>query len=121
MTRRLLAGVVACLALGAVGCGGSSGESGPPAPVIQVTLSADGCEPATISAVPGETRFVVQNPSSSGTNRFELRTGDEIVLSLTNVIGGIARGGTVTLEEGSYEMRCMGGGVDGRGELRVSE
>lgn len=86
-----------------------------------MNLTEAGCSPSTVNASPGPARFVIQNPASSGTNSFELRSGDQVVFSVNNVLGGISRGGTITLEAGTYDMRCSGGGTDASGRLVVTE
>lgn len=104
----------------ASGCGGP-GNDGPPGQVIQVNLTEAGCSPSTVNAFTGPARFVIQNPASSGTNSFELRSGNQVVFSVSNVLGGLSRGGTITLEAGTYTMRCAGGGTDASGQVIVTD
>jgi hypothetical protein len=62
---------------------------------------------------------MVTNPSSSKANRFEIAGDEGSAGSVTNVLGGLSRSFTTTLEAGTYTMRCSGGGIDGAGTLVV--
>lgn len=67
----------------------------------------------------GDISFVVTNPRSSRVTTFELRRDRVSLGRLENVLGGLTRELRVTLEPGSYEMVCGGGGVGGTGVALV--
>ena len=120
---QVLAGLAgAILSLTALAaCAESS--SGPSAsnPAVNVALTDNGCNPSRINISAGKTTFVVSNPRSSRVDSFTITDGDRVVLSVTNVIGGLSRSASVDLEHGSYTLRCVRGEIGGEGTLVVTE
>lgn len=107
-------------ALGAAGCAGDDGgSSGPPPQIVNLSLTDGGCEPSQLTVSEGRVQFHVSNPRSSSVTSMEIRSGRHVVGSVTNVLGGLTRFGTVDLDEGSYVLRCASGSRGGEGTLIV--
>ncbi len=110
---------VVLLALGLSACGSDDAAVGG-AKTVKVSLTDAGCTPATISAAPGATTFVVSNGGTSNVSEFEILDGRRIVGEAENVIVGIDGRFTLNLEPGEYAMACPGGATAATGVLTVS-
>ena len=120
--------VVGLLAVGGLlaGCGsdkktlaGGSNTSGA-VHTIEVTLTDNGCEPASLSALAGPTTFHVTNDGAAGVTEFEVLSGSKILGEVENVTPGIDRSFSLTLAEGSFVTYCPGGKTE-KGTLEVAK
>ncbi|MCA9829887.1 MAG: cupredoxin domain-containing protein [Dehalococcoidia bacterium] len=106
-----------CLAL--VACsdsdGGSSGSQR-----INVKLTADGCEPASMSATAGAITFVVTNAGTASVTEFEVLWVGNILGEVENVIDGLTSRFTLNLGPGEYTTLCPGGKTSEQGSLTVT-
>jgi iron uptake system component EfeO len=111
--RRAKTLIAAALLLTAAACGSSSKPSssgnGSKAPTIAVTITPDGCRPATITADAGPATFEIQNDGADGITEAELTRDGHIVGEKENLTPGLTGSFTVTLQPGDYEMECPGG------------
>jgi iron uptake system component EfeO len=105
-------------------CGGSneggSGAAPADAVKINVTISDAGCAPASITAKPGKTTFVVKNAGSSKVDEFYVLDGTKILGEVEHVIQGVTKNLTLTLKEGTFKTRCPNGETAEYGELIVT-
>jgi iron uptake system component EfeO len=108
-TLVLLVGFVAI----ATGCGSSSKSSDPGGsnsqPTIKMTITSDGCQPATITAKPGSTKFEVANDGAAAIDELEVKSGEKIVGEAEGLAPGLSKDFTVNLKAGTYEVECPGG------------
>ena len=133
MYRRLILSASVCL-LGALGAscssskpsdiatGGSTvpGKGAAEIDEIAVTISDAGCEPRQIAATVGPTTFKVTNDGSAAVTEFEVLDGDSILGEVENVIPGVEREFSLTLEAGSFTTYCPNGEFE-RGKLEVAD
>jgi iron uptake system component EfeO len=108
------------LALTLTACGDSGGSGGASARTVEVALTDAGCSPATITASPGSTRFVVSNGGTSKVSEFEILDGKRIIGEAENVVAGIDGGFTLNLKPGRYTTACPGGASAATGALTVT-
>jgi iron uptake system component EfeO len=125
--RRLSAiSLAAALALLAGACGddddapAADGDTKQATTRIDVTLSDKGCDPEEISTAAGPTTFHVENDGSAAVTEFEVLQGDRILGEVENVIPGVDRTFTLTLEAGQYVSYCPGGDDFERGTITVT-
>ncbi len=119
----VLAVAGALAACGSSGSGGTSSagsESGTKAPVVEVRLTDDGCDPNALTVPAGPTTFHVSNPDAAGVTEFEVLQGGRIVGEVENVAPGLDRSFSLTLKPGSYTTKCTGGKKEA-GTLTVTE
>jgi iron uptake system component EfeO len=99
-------------ALVASGCG-SSGNSSTDGPKLYFELTGQGCNPRDAAAPAGPVVLEVENAGDSGGGELTVLDDEDTV----GTVGDIARGGSgqlsVSLEKGSYELRCSGSADDG--------
>jgi hypothetical protein len=98
-----------------------SGGGGGPSQSVFIAMSDAGCEPDDVVVREGRVTFTISNPRSSSVTSFDIVQGGASKLNVTNVLGGLTRNATVGLDEGSYTMRCMKGGIGGTGTITVTE
>jgi FTR1 family protein len=126
--RATAAAATALLAIGliVVGCGSGSsssssgGNSAEGARHVKVTLTEDGCSPATIKVPSGPTTFDVTNGGTAAVTEFEILKGSSIVGEVENVASGLSRSFSLTLQPGTYETACPNGKSAASGTLSVS-
>ena len=121
--RSLGAGAVGVLALAAGACGGSqaAGPAPPGSHTIKVTLSDAGCSPARLTAPAGNFRFVVSNSGSAGVTELELTNQKNVILGeRENVVPGVAGAFSLTLQPGTYALKCTNGTTTPEAVLRVT-
>jgi iron uptake system component EfeO len=87
---------------------------------IEVTLTDNGCEPASLSATAGPTTFHVTNDGAAGVTEFEVLSGDKILGEVENIAPGLDRSFSITLQEGSFVTYCPGGAKE-KGTLEVAK
>jgi iron uptake system component EfeO len=129
LRRRRASGVVvagATLLLVAVlaGCG-SSGGSGSSAGAkgashVKITLTDAGCTPAQIKTASGPTTFDVTNDGAGAVTEFEVMKGSRILGEVENVVQGLSRSFSLTLQPGTYVTNCPGGKSSAKGALAVT-
>ncbi len=109
--RRTVPGLfVAVLVFSMAACGSSSKSStASGTTTIAVTITSDGCEPATITADAGPATFEIKNDGADGITEAELKRDGHIVGERENLTPGLSGSFTVTLQPGEYEMVCPGG------------
>lgn len=123
MPRRILVALVLlAVPLTLAGCSSDSKPSSTAGAgaTIEVTLSDKGCEPRSIAARPGPTRFHVTNEGTAAVTEFEVLTGSRIIGEVENVIPGADRSFSITLAAGSYTTKCPGGSDSDGGTLEVA-
>ena len=119
----LLPGVLFCAAVMATGCGGGSSEKKAGVEEVQqlaVTLTPDGCTPATINARTGPTKITVTNKGANGVSELEVLDGKRVLGEVENVHPGDTRSFTIVLRPGTFEMLCPGGSKTESGKLAAS-
>ncbi len=124
LTAGLLAALAGLgLAFAACGSGDDDGASTTPngdTQTFSVTLTDDGCDPATIDAHTGPATFNVTNDGAAGVTEFEILDGDNIIGEVENIIAGISGQFSLNLRAGTYTTYCPGGGENERGVLTVT-
>jgi iron uptake system component EfeO len=119
--RRSALAVVVIVAGLLAGCGSDDDTStGSSVRTVEVKLTDNGCEPASISTAAGPTTFHVTNDRAAGVTEFEVMSGSKILGEVENVTPGLNRSFTLTLDEGSYVTYCPGGKTD-KGTLAVTK
>ena len=76
---------------------------------IEMTITSEGCQPATVTAKPGSVKFEVKNDGASGIDELEVKSGDKIVGEAEGLAPGLSKDFTVNLKAGTYEVECPGG------------
>lgn len=117
-TTALLAGLTACKEQGPTTPVAASAPAADAIPVANVTVTAEGCEPMTLTVAPGKTRFMIKNTSQRAVE-WEILKGVYVVEERENIAPGFTQKLTAKLEPGSYEMTC-GLLSNPRGKLIVS-
>ena len=106
--------VVAATASVAAGLllGGCSDEAvaAKDAPTVTVTLNDKGCALSSRTQPAGPVTFRVTNSGTSKVTEAEIMQGERILGEKENIAPGLDGSFTVTLKEGSYVLRCPGGG-----------
>jgi iron uptake system component EfeO len=87
---------------------------------IEVTLTDNGCEPVSLSAVAGPTTFHVTNDGAAGVTEFEILSGSKILGEVENLAPGLDGKFSLALAEGSYVTYCPGGKKE-KGTLEVAK
>lgn len=109
----LLVGVLA-------GGGGPKAAAAPGgAKTLRFTVSDAGCAPATARAASGATTFVVTGGGSKVTE-FEVLSGGRVLGEAENLSAGIGGKFSLTLQPGTYELKCPGGTTAETGKLVVT-
>jgi iron uptake system component EfeO len=99
-----VAGLTAVVAiLGA--CSGAPAGSGGADARVAVTVTANGCEPASLSAPAGRVVFEVTN-GGTDIGEFEILSGTRVVDEVENIIPGFVVNFATRLDGGSYELIC---------------
>lgn len=99
-TVALSASLVALCAAGAL----SAARADDAAPV-GVSISDKGCEPASVTVVPGKRVFKIKNDSKRAVE-WEILKGVDVVAERENIIPGFTQTLTATLDAGDYQMTC---------------
>ncbi len=85
-----------------------------------MTISDEGCDPAEITTPAGKTAFDVTNDGSSSVIEFYVYDGDKVEGEVENVLPGSPKTLTLTLEEGTYKIKCPNGTKTESGTLTVT-
>lgn len=103
--RTLLPAGLATIAL--IGACQGSGDAGDPtAERIAVSVSEDGCSPATVTTAAGPVTFVVTNDGNE-TGEFEIiLDGTRVIDEVENIIPGFVVNMATRLDGGTYAMQC---------------
>ena len=75
------------------------------ADAVGVTISDKGCEPASVTVVPGKSVFKIRNDSKRAVE-WEILKGVDVVEERENIIPGFTQTLTATLDAGDYQMTC---------------
>jgi iron uptake system EfeUOB component EfeO/EfeM len=125
--RATAAAATALLAIGliVVGCGTGSSSGGgsgsaESARHVKVTLTDNGCSPATLKVPSGPSTFDVTNDGTAAVTEFEILKGSSIVGEVENVASGLSRSFSLTLQPGTYKTACPNGKTAASGTLSVS-
>jgi iron uptake system component EfeO len=96
-------------------------EAGAAAGAIPVSITAEGCDPAALTATAGDVVFAVTNAraDTDRSSEFEILTAEPKILAEEFFDTGEARDVTVTLAAGDYELIC-GSPNQPRGTLTVT-
>jgi FTR1 family protein len=100
------------LLVGTLGGGESTSSavaSAGSAKTVNVAISDAGCEPANLKLASGPTTFVVKNNGSSKVTEFEVVKGDRALAEAENITSGLTGRFSLTLQPGTYQLRCPGG------------
>ena len=97
---RLSVSLAALCAAGAL----SAARADDAAPV-GVSISDKGCEPASVTVVPGKSVFKIKNDSKRAVE-WEILKGVDVVEERENIIPGFTQTLTATLDAGDYQMTC---------------
>lgn len=84
-----------------------------------MSISNDGCSPATLNAKIGKTAFDVTNRGSARVTEFYVKDGDKILGEVENVLPGSPKTLTLTLTAGTFTIRCPNGTKTETGTLTV--
>ena len=84
----------------------ASGVSG--GRTVDVAITDEGCEPASLKLASGPTTFVVTNRDASRSTEYEVVQGGRILAEVENVTGGLTKRFSLTLQPGRYTLRCSG-------------
>ena len=114
----MVAGAVVFAAFLVACGGGSSKNSG--GPTVAVSLTSDGCDPASISAASGKTTFKVTNKGANGVTEFEILDGNHVIGEVENVVPGLTRSFNIDLQPGTFTTSCPGGSKTPKGTLTVT-
>lgn len=104
-TTVLLAGLTACKEQSPAPAASAPAPAADAVPVANVTVTAEGCEPMTLTVDPGKTRFMIKNTSQRAVE-WEILKGVYVVEERENIAPGFTQKLTAKLEPGSYEMTC---------------
>ena len=97
---RLSVSLAALCAAGAL----SAARAADGAPV-GVSITDKGCEPASVTVVPGKSVFKIKNDSKRAVE-WEILKGVDVVEERENIIPGFTQTLTATLDAGDYQMTC---------------
>jgi iron uptake system component EfeO len=114
----LIATVLA--ACGSTTPGTSAATTGGNPRLVTVTLTAAGCDPASLTIPEGPTTFHVTNRDAPAVTEFEIKDGDHILGEKENIVAGIEGSFSLNLVPGSYTMACPGGTTSPTGVLEVA-
>jgi iron uptake system EfeUOB component EfeO/EfeM len=87
-------------------------------PSVAVTVTSEGCQPASLTVAAGKTRFMIHNASARALE-WEILKGVYVVEERENIAPGFTQKLTATLEPGNYEITC-GLLSNPRGKLTVT-
>jgi iron uptake system EfeUOB component EfeO/EfeM len=79
------------------------------AKTVNVSISDAGCEPANLKLASGPTIFVVTNKGSTKVSEYEVLKGNRALAEVENVTSGLTGRFSLTLQPGTYTLRCTGG------------
>jgi high-affinity iron transporter len=89
------------------------------AKTVNVSISDAGCEPAALTVASGPTTFEVANKGSAKVTEYEVLKGNRALAEVENVTSGMTGHFSLTLQPGTYTLRCTGGSK-GDGKLTVT-
>jgi hypothetical protein len=120
LISRLAITALTLAALPAFACG-DGGDDGPPPRRVNVVLTNGGCQTAASTLPAGPVRFVISNPTSSSVTTFKIESDEHGQIGrVSNVLGGLSRELTVTLEQGPHTIECITGSQGGVTPLIVT-
>jgi iron uptake system component EfeO len=79
--------------------------AGAPEAAAAVTITAKGCDPATLTVAAGKTVFSIRNASRRALE-WEILDGVMVVAERENIVPGFVQKLTATLDAGEYQMTC---------------
>ena len=115
-TAHILAFSALMVAAAACGGGSSVGSGGH---TIEIKLTDEGCNPATLTADPGSTTFRVKNDGANSVTEFEVIQSGKIVGEKENLTPGLEGSVNIDLTAGTYTLACPGGTKTPTGTLTV--
>jgi len=121
-TATMAIGVVALIAAVAAGCGSSSGgsASGQDARKVAISLSDEGCSPASLKLPAGAATFEVTNAGGARVTEWEVLDGQRILGEVENVAPGTSKSFSLTLKPGTYRALCPNGKSNQGGSIVVT-
>jgi FTR1 family protein len=75
---------------------------------VNVAITDEGCEPASLKLASGAATFVVTNKAASRATEYEVVQGSRTLAEVENVTDGLTRRFSLTLQPGRYTLRCTG-------------
>ncbi|HEX2392523.1 MAG TPA: iron uptake system protein EfeO [Solirubrobacterales bacterium] len=114
MNRKLVFPLLSALAAGglalfASACGSSSDAAPAGAKTVSVKLTDAGCEPHDLTVPAGPLEFEIENAGSASVTEAEVLDGETILGEKENLTEGLSGSFSLTLEKGTYTLRCNGG------------
>jgi len=121
-TATMAVGVVALVAAVAAGCGSSGGgsASGQEARRVAISLSDEGCSPASLKLPAGAATFEVSNAGGARVTEWEILDGQRILGEVENVAPGTSKSFSLTLKPGTYRALCPNGKSNQGGSIVVT-
>ena len=87
--------------------------------MVEIKLTDAGCEPHDLTVPAGPLEFELENAGSAGVTEAEVLEGEKILGEKENLTEGLTGSFSLTLEKGTYILRCNGG-EDEDGTLTVT-
>jgi len=115
----LAAGAALVVTLTACGSSSKSGGGSAGSNKVPFTLTADGCNPASLQLPAGAATFEVKNDGADAVSEMELIQNGRIVGEVENLTPGLSGSFSVTLSPGTYETSCPNGKTTPKGQLLV--
>jgi iron uptake system component EfeO len=105
----------------AAGPGGAAGSAKPTrSSMLVFKLTDGGCVPSSVSVPAGPTTFSVHNDDARTVTELEVLRDGRIIGEAEDVVPGIVDTFSLTLDAGSYDLRCAGGTTHEVGTLTVT-
>ena len=111
---------LALILLVAAGCGSGSGSGGGSGDgkVAAVSITNQGCQPATLKVPAGDVTFKVTNDGADQVTEYEILDGDHILGEVENLPDGLTKSFSLTLDPGTFTTFCPGADNE-KGALEV--
>ncbi|MFN8173797.1 MAG: iron uptake system protein EfeO [Solirubrobacteraceae bacterium] len=121
-TATMAIGVVGLVAAVAAGCGSSGGgtSSGEGGRKVAISLSDEGCSPASLKLPAGATTFEVTNAGGARVTEWEVLKGSRIMGEVENIAPGTSKSFSLTLKTGTYRALCPNGKQNQGGPIVVT-
>lgn len=111
-TATMAVGVVGLIAAVAAGCGSSgdgSAAGGQGGRKVAISLSDEGCSPASLKLPAGAVTFEVSNAGGARVTEWEVLDGNRILGEVENIAPGTSKSFSLTLKPGTYRALCPNG------------
>jgi high-affinity iron transporter len=75
---------------------------------VNVAITDESCQPASLKLASGPATFVVTNKGASRATEYEIVQGSRTLAEVENVAAGLTKRFSLTLQPGRYTLRCTG-------------